>query len=211
MKAMQTLMLWGFLTLSLPCYVGFFCSGHDGKIALEDVLTFVEFCRHELRHSTVSSLDSSSTLQGYCSLRLWQALCASDGHEAFANWICAMLTENSPDRRRFWRYGTQMYLHVDTLEAFHTLLRAQDAVGTDRQSFYDLLQRVGEEKKLMDVKDEELDDWVPVGVIREFALGLARGAARLMTDIVGMVGPDELNLSFGCQGNTREDVQLTHG
>lgn len=96
-----------------------------------------------------------------------------------------MLSENSPDRRRFWRYGTQLYLHVDTLEAFHTLLRAQDAVGTDRQTFYDLLQRVGEEKKMMDVRDEELDDWIPIDVLREFALGLARGASQLMTDIVG--------------------------
>jgi hypothetical protein len=165
---------------------------HDGKFTLEDLLAFSLLCRQRAHYQSFPSFEASAHLQGYCSLRLWQALCAPDGHESFANWICTMLVENSPERRRFWRYGAHQYLHVDTLEALHALLRAQETVGAERQAFYDLLQRVGEERRLMDVDDEELDDWVPLGVLKEFALGLARGAARLMGDIVGALGPDDL-------------------
>lgn len=97
--------------------------------------------------------------------------------------ICALLMENSHERRRFWRYGTQQYLHVDTIEALHHLLRVQDTLGVDFQGFFDLLQRVGEERRLMDLGDEEQDDWVPLGVVKDFAHASYRGAHRLMADI----------------------------
>jgi hypothetical protein len=97
--------------------------------------------------------------------------------------ICALLMENSHERRRFWRYGTQQYLHVDTIEALHHVLRVQDTLGVDFQGFFDLLQRVGEERRLMDLSDEEQDDWVPLGVVKDFAHASYRGAHRLMADI----------------------------
>ena len=97
--------------------------------------------------------------------------------------MCALLIENSSERRRFWRYGTQQYIHVDTIEALYHLLRVQDTLGVDFQGFFDLLQRVGEERRLMDLKDEEQDDWVPLGVLKDFGAGAYRGAANIMRDI----------------------------
>lgn len=97
--------------------------------------------------------------------------------------MCALLNETSPDRRRFWRYGAQQYLHVDALEALHHLLKVQDNLSLDFQGFFDLLQRVGEERGYMDLRDEEQDDWVPVPVVRDFVVGMYRGAYRLMSDI----------------------------
>lgn len=72
---------------------------------------------------------------------------------------------------------------MDTIEALHHLLRVQDTIGIDFQGFFDLLQRVGEERRLMDLRDEEQDDWVPIGVVRDFVAGAYRGAHSLMEDI----------------------------
>jgi hypothetical protein len=166
-------------------------------------------CRRRSR--CYRSFEYSAQLQGFCSLQLWQAMAAPNGRDAYVNWyvihhlkhnqsfqteltsvnyrltsprrVCALLIENSGERRRFWRYGTQQYLHVDTLEALYHLLRVHDTLGVDFQGFFDMLQRVGEERRLMDLKDEEQDDWVPMGVVRDFVAGTAKGAQRLMGDI----------------------------
>lgn len=97
--------------------------------------------------------------------------------------ICNLLIENSPERRRFWRHGLQQYLSIDSIEALHQLFRIQELNGTDFQAFFDLLQRVGEEQKLMDLQDEEQDDWVPLGVVREFVAAACTGLSRLLVDI----------------------------
>lgn len=94
-----------------------------------------------------------------------------------------MLLESSNERRRFWRYGAQQYIHVDTVETLHHVLRIQESLGTDFQTFTDMLQRVGEERRVMDLNDEEQDDWVPLGVVRDFIRGVFRGMQRLMGDI----------------------------
>lgn len=60
---------------------------------------------------------------------------------------------------------------------------AQETNGLDFQAFLDLLQRAGEERALMDLSDEELDDWVPLEVLRDFARHVAAGMARLLGDI----------------------------
>jgi len=121
-------------------------------------------------------------------------MCSPDGQDTFINWVCTMLLESSTDRRRFWRYGAQQYLHVDTLETLHHLLRIQQTLGTDFQGFTDPLQRVGEERKLMDINDEEQDDWVPLCVVRDYIACMFRGAHRLMADICPVEDlPQDLN------------------
>lgn len=108
--------------------------------------------------------------------------------------MCSLLLENSPEKRRFWRYGTQQYLHVDTIQSLYYLLRVQDTMGIGFQAFFDLLQRVGEERRQMDLKDEEQDDWVPLGVVKDFLIGTARGFGRLMEEICPAVDlPADLN------------------
>lgn len=62
----------------------------------------------------------------------------------------------------------------------------------DFQAFLDLLQRVGEEKYLMDLSDEDLDDWVPLEVVQDFVRSLFAGMARLMNDIAP---PAEINFA----------------
>jgi hypothetical protein len=86
-------------------------------------------------------------------------------------------------RRRFWKHGNGEYLNVDSLAALHQLLRVQELHGSDFQAFVDLLQRVGEERQLMDLNDEQQDDWVPLAVVRDFVSSTYHGMASLMRDI----------------------------
>ena len=69
------------------------------------------------------------------------------------------------------------------MEVLHHVLRVQELQGTHFQGFFDLLQRVGEERGAMDLQDPDQDEWVPLEVVREFVAGTCRGAHRLLADI----------------------------
>lgn len=101
------------------------------------------------------------------------------------------MIENSSERRRFWRHGAHQYIHVDTIDALHQFLRIHEVLGLSYQSFVDLLQRVAEEQRLMDLNDEEQDDWVPLSVVKEFAASTYYGAIKLMADICPMDIPQK--------------------
>ena len=51
------------------------------------------------------------------------------------------------------------------------------------QSFLALMQQAGEEMGMMNVHDEEQDDYVALPVLREFAQNFIKGFSRLMTEI----------------------------
>ena len=38
------------------------------------------------RSARYQSFEYAAQLQGFCSLKLWQAMCAPDGQENFINW-----------------------------------------------------------------------------------------------------------------------------
>lgn len=52
----------------------------------------------------------------------------------------------------------------------------------DFQRFLDLLQRVGEENGSMELGSEELDDWLPLTVVRDFIASLNSGMLTVMAD-----------------------------
>jgi hypothetical protein len=155
---------------------------HDGKITLEELYRLAEFCKEQ--GSQYPSYEQETNLRALCTLTLWQEVGATqEGKDLFINWISNLLIENSSERRRFWRYGAHQYIHVYTIETLHQFLRIHDVLGLGFQSFVDLLQRVAEEQKLMDLHDEEQDDWVPLTVVKEFTSSTYFGAVKLMADI----------------------------
>lgn len=155
---------------------------HDGKITLDELYGLLDFCReHGAKYPTY---EQENNVRALCTIKLWEDVGkGSEGKEAFVNWISNLLVENSSERRRFWRYGAHQYIHVFTLEILHKLLKIQEVLGIGFQAFVDVLQRVGEEQKLMDLCDEEQDDWVPLSVVKEFASSTYLGAVKLMSDI----------------------------
>lgn len=72
--------------------------------------------------------------------------------------ICALVLESSPERRGFSRHGRQQYVGHDAVGALHRLLRVQATQSLDFQAFLDLLQRCGEERRLLELNDE-VGDW----------------------------------------------------
>ncbi len=59
----------------------------------------------------------------------------------------------------------------------------KDSQALDFQSFFDLLQRAGEEKGLMDLDNEELDDCLPIEVVAEFGVNMVMGMQKVIGDI----------------------------
>ena len=72
------------------------------------------------------------------------------------------------------------WLHRNAVSVLYEVLAVHQTSGHDFQAFFDLLQRAGEEKGLMDVEDEALDDFCPVPVAQQFALAATRGLATAM-------------------------------
>ena len=62
-----------------------------------------------------------------------------------------------------------------TPRALRQILSVSDHHGMNFQSFFDLLQRVGEEKGRMHPDDEALDDYAPLEVLQDFATSFILG------------------------------------
>ena len=70
------------------------------------------------------------------------------------------------------------------VELAHGLLGVLPAHGVGFQEFFDLLQREGEDRQLLDLRDEGLDDVVPVEVVRDFAAQVLQGFTEMFRDVV---------------------------
>jgi len=70
------------------------------------------------------------------------------------------------------------------VELAHGLLGVLPAHGVGFQEFFDLLQREGEDRQLLDLRDEGLDDVVPVEVVHDFAAQVLQGFTEMFRDIV---------------------------
>jgi len=159
---------------------------HDGKITLDDLLYLVEYCKETMKQSSSSSYPSwqqherEAMIQSVCTEALWEDVRLD--RERFVEWMGALVYEASTQRRRFWRHGSQVYVETAAVESLHRFLRMQD-YGLEFQGFVDLLQRAGEGEGLMDLFDEEQDDFVPLGVVKEWVRGVYVGATRLLADV----------------------------
>ena len=60
---------------------------------------------------------------------------------------------------------------------------SQETQGHDFQAFFDLLQQVAEEQKLMELEDYRLDKWVPLSIVRLFLESMAAGILKVMGQI----------------------------
>lgn len=139
---------------------------------MEDLLALLELCRARAREYQAFELEKS--LQGYCTLQMWRAMSAPGGQQQFADWVCALVLQASPERRGFSRHRGREYVGRDAVAALHALLHVQQAQSLDLQAFLDLLQRCGEERRLL-----ELDDEVGAGALHgDTVCVCARGWAR---------------------------------
>lgn len=64
------------------------------------------------------------------------------------------MLESSQERGTFARHRWQQYVGRDAVAALHQLLRVAQTQSLDLQAFFDLLQRCGEERGLMELSNE---------------------------------------------------------
>lgn len=64
------------------------------------------------------------------------------------------MLESSEERGSFPRHRRQQYVGRDAVAALHQLLRVAQTQSLDLQAFFDLLQRCGEERGLMELSNE---------------------------------------------------------
>lgn len=60
---------------------------------------------------------------------------------------------------------------------------AQNDQGHDLNAFLNTLQRVAEERDLLDLSSTILDDWVPEGVVSEYVTQVLRNMKHLVSDM----------------------------
>eukprot|EP00891_Asterochloris_glomerata_P009664 jgi/Astpho2/9664/Aster-x1595 len=59
-------------------------SNHDGRVSLEELETLADLARKRSR--CYQPHEFQSQMQGYCTLKLWQAMSREGGKEAFVDW-----------------------------------------------------------------------------------------------------------------------------
>ena len=81
-------------------------------------------------------------MQGYCTLRMYDALAANGGEEVFASWLPRLFGEDFATYT-FEEYPGVEFMIRDVAHTMHELLQIHDNYGYDMQSFLDVIQRTG--------------------------------------------------------------------
>mmetsp|Transcript_6435 Transcript_6435/g.16881 ORF Transcript_6435/g.16881 Transcript_6435/m.16881 type:complete len:223 (+) Transcript_6435:111-779(+) len=152
----------------------------DGRFSVEELQAFYELaCERAKLYQTYEYM---SMMNGYCTLMMWRSVSGAGGYQEFSDWVCNLLREcNSTEQ--FRQYPGVQYINRDSIETIYHVLGVKESQGLDFQSFFDLLQRAAEEKDLMDLGNEELDDYLPLEVVGEFARSMIQGMQKVMADI----------------------------
>eukprot|EP01098_Paradermamoeba_levis_P008170 TRINITY_DN3386_c0_g1_i1.p1 TRINITY_DN3386_c0_g1~~TRINITY_DN3386_c0_g1_i1.p1 ORF type:complete len:226 (-),score=50.98 TRINITY_DN3386_c0_g1_i1:82-759(-) len=143
----------------------------DGKFSVQECIDFAELCCSREFHK---AHDFQTQVQAYCTMLMWKEVGKEKGDAVFVDWFVKLFTENMKTHH-FKDYPGITFLNRDTIKTLHEILNIRVQYGMDYQSFFDLMQRVGEEQNLMSLEDEQLDDVVPSDVIKQFAHNFIKG------------------------------------
>lgn len=185
----------------------------NGRFSLQDLFDFAELYAWQQVHSSGNTLgsigsDFQSKFQAYCTLQMWSDLCGPlpsssqsssttttannkqtgkseperDGAQKFREWFSMLFSENGPILT-FEAYPGQLFLSAGTIKTMHQILGIKKMYGLDFQGFFDLLQRVAEERHLTTLQDTSLDDVVPKNVVESFGEDFIQGFLKLMSEL----------------------------
>lgn len=158
-------------------------STKDGRFTLAKLKEFVVLCAE--RAKLYKPHEFFAQVHAHCTLCLWLSVSGggTKGRASFQEWFTQLLRENSspevPTEDSPKGPGGD-FLGRDTIKTLHRVLNVQSTHGLDFQAFFDLLQRAGEERDLMNPEDEALDEFVPAVVVHDFAGTFIRGFSRVM-------------------------------
>lgn len=157
----------------------------DGRFDLPELLAFAQRAGQQVRNCRADEF--ASHVQASVTLELQEALGKEAGREEFRRWVRLVLTSGDEevgarDVEGANANGVAM-MSRDAALRLHGLLKVADTHGLDFQAFFDLLQQAGEEKGLMSLDNEELDDFVPVEVLDVFVDRLVDGFRSITVNV----------------------------
>lgn len=151
----------------------------DGKFYFDELTDFAATYSERLAADT-GSVNFVKEFQGYCTLYMWSAVSKPDGDKKFIDWFTKLFSQGSVTQLG---PNKEPFMSQDAVKTIHRLLQIDKTYGLDFIPFFDLLQRVGEEKKLMTLDDEQFDYVVPVPVVRIFATEFIHGFVNYMLQL----------------------------
>jgi hypothetical protein len=142
-------------------------SDQDGSVTLEEFLAFAEFCNE--RRRVFGSLDFPSKLQAQCDVDMWEVIRDDQGQDFFASWMCA--TARQGEKVANFSVSPKVdFMSADAVMTLYEMLKPfQISQHTDQQDFLQRFQQIGEHLGYMSIEHVELDDYVPVCLVHDWA------------------------------------------
>lgn len=152
----------------------------DGRFCLEDAENFARMMARNFKKYKQHEMQNQ--LQGFCSLQMWSQVCGDEAKEAdFVAWLQRLLYENQSVK--YFEANPEIpFLRAETIKCLYEMLNMRQTHNIEFQVFLSLLQKTAEEKELM-TQEEEMDDFVPLPVITNFAEHFIRGFGKLMSEL----------------------------
>lgn len=150
----------------------------DGVVSLQELEDFASVCSAQANKTLY---EFQTQLQAYCTLELWHFVGQAGGTDEFVEWIRKLLRQDLPVQR--FKGSDEEFINGDTVMTLHEMLSVEQSYGIDFQSFFDMTQRVSEEKGLMSLEDERMDDYVPIATILDFVRDFIDGFTAMMLEL----------------------------
>lgn len=170
-----------------------------GKFVEQDFYDFIQMCAQ--REAKFKQHDFQNQIQAYCTLRMWLEVGKPQGREAFVDWLCRLVEENTKTKaaskkgstirtskrehvhRKKRKEPEQRVCNYETIEIMHQILNIKTSYGINSQNFFDLLRSFADEQSLYKGRTKANTRVVPMEVIQDFASHFIRGFADLMLEL----------------------------
>ncbi|KRX03983.1 hypothetical protein PPERSA_12430 [Pseudocohnilembus persalinus] len=151
----------------------------DGKITIDDIYNFAEFCFKFLKN--VQSYEFQSQLQAATIYKLWEAL--QNGQiNSLVEWVGNLLTE-SYEQKFFNEYPYLPFLSMEAIVLMYDIFNVKMMNELEIQGFFDMLLQTGFEQGIDPNQNEELEEYISLNVVKEFTKQYFIGFTNLMKEI----------------------------
>ncbi|KAG2385617.1 hypothetical protein C9374_003432 [Naegleria lovaniensis] len=179
----------------------------NGKFSLDDLMKFTDWCGTVTEHLKTDQQSFKSELQAQCTLHMWKQInTARNGKQVFGDWFVRVFSVGHIVKCP--KYPKTHWVSIDTASIIHELLSIKELYGISCQELINLMQSVGEEKGLMSLDDEELDEVIPTDVIHDFAVSFITGFLNMMSSL-GFSPEKYLTTAVAVMDSTKPSVEST--
>ncbi|GAM19611.1 hypothetical protein SAMD00019534_027860, partial [Acytostelium subglobosum LB1] len=147
-----------------------------------DILEFTRLYATQLQQNGGKD-DFQSKFQAYCTLKMWNEISKPEGSDVFVEWFSKLFTENPSYIQSFKHHPDTLFLTSDAIKKMYQILSIKNYYGGDFRSFFDLMQRSAEEQGFMKLDEDELDDVIPLVILKHFSKDFITGFVKLMSEL----------------------------